>query len=360
MYGQQDSSDFLFRINVSDWLSSPGVNHSRTHVSAPFEVSSYSRDGNRNVTFGSKEQLATYTEPKLNVNLGEKFASYIPKRDEDVGVETVVKALQSKQFDIDTQADIVTYRNNMNKIGGTPYENRDGWELDCALVAKTVFLDIRKTNKESTDPQQQRFMYYGYRFESLCTGLEDEPVNANSEYCSISRLRIANHRILMASEIDCSSGAPDKGGNPLNGYIELKTMRVIENERALNSMYRFRFLKYWLQSYLGGVPTIMLGLRSDAGDLLHVKKVKTHEIPREARHHFDKTRSNNRWDPFVCINFLDCILASIREVCHDHPGCTIRVRFDPSSKQVTAVKVTGVDAGLAPRINQLRQEATAG
>lgn len=354
------AGELLFDIDVTAWVSSSGVNNSKTHVSAPFEVTSYSRDGSRNVTFGSREQLSTFSQPKLNVNLGDKYELFIRKANEDVGVEPVVNALLEKTFDLDGQADIVTYRNNLNKIGTTPYENRDEWELDCALVGKTVFLDIRKIREDSSDPKQQLFMYYGYRFESICTGLSDEPVNANSEFCSISRLRIANHRILLAAEIDCGSGQPDKSGNPLNGYIELKTMRAIESDRALSNMYRHRFLKFWLQSYLAGVPNIMLGIRSDSGELLHVKNLKTHELPREARNHFDQTRSRNRWDPFVCINFLDCVLASIREACHDHPGSTIRVRLDPATKHVTAVLVEGPDTGLSPRIMRVRQEAPRG
>lgn len=350
----------LFDIDVREWVSSAGVNNPGTHVSAPFEVTSYSRDENRHITFGSREQLNTFSEPNLNVNLGEKFESFIRKADGDVGIEPILEALLTKSFDVDGQADIVTYRNNLNKIGTAPYENRDDWELDCALVGKTVFLDIRKTREDSTDPAQQLFMYYGYRFESVCTGQSEEPVNANSEFCSISRLRIANHRILLASEIDCSSSQPDKSGNPLNGYIELKTMKAIESDRALSNMYRHRFLKFWLQSYLGGVPTIVLGIRSEGGELLHVKRLRTHDLPREARQHFDNTRSRNRWDPFVCINFLDCVLALIRKACCSKPGSTIRVRLDPSTKHVTGVLVAGPNEALTARIISVRQATASG
>lgn len=96
-----------------------------------------------------------------------------------------MKALFAKPFDVDGQADIA-YRNNLNKIGTTPYANSEVWELDCALMGKiVVFLDVRKTKEDSNYPAQQLFMYYGYHFESVCTGLREEPVNANPAFHSI-------------------------------------------------------------------------------------------------------------------------------------------------------------------------------
>lgn len=356
-YASAQHGEILFDIDVPAWVSSSGADNAKTHVSAPFEVTCYSRDETRRVMYGSRAQLCTFSQPQLKVNLGEKYDTFIRKADEQAPVEPILKALVAKSFDLESQADIVTYRNNLNKIGATPYENRDDWELDCALVGRTVYLDIRKVRDDSSDPQQQLFQYYGYRFEALCTGMNEEPVNANSEFCSISRIRIANHRIVLASEIDCASGRVASGGNPLHGYIELKTMKAVDTDRALNNMYQHRFLKYWLQSYLAGVPTIMLGIRSGSGELLHVKHLRTHDLPREARHHFQRTRARNRWDPFVCVNFLDCVLASIRQACHDRPGSTIRVRFDAATKHITATLVTGPGEGLSPRIMRAHEES---
>lgn len=347
--------EVVFDIDVMQWVSSTGVDNAGTHVSEPVEITCYSRDEARSISYGSRGQLHAYSQPKLPANLGDGFDTYVPKVEGDAGVEPILRALLTTSYNVSEQADIVTYRNNLNKIGNTPYENRDDWEFDCALVGKSVFLDIRKTN-DFRDPSQQRFMYYGYRFESLCTGQADQPVNANSEFCSISRLRIANHRILLASEIDCQLQSDDMKGNPLRKYVELKTMRAIGNDRALTSMYRHRFLKYWLQSYLAGVRHIALGLRSDAGDLLEVKWKQTGDLPREARQHFVGRNIRNGWVPFVCINFLDYILASVRQACCERPGSTIRIHLDSASKRVRGVVVGGPNDFLAPRIRSVLRE----
>lgn len=345
----------IFEIDVRQWVSAAGVDNAGTHVSEPVEITCYSRDEARTITYGSRAQLLKYSEPKLPANLGENFDTYIPKADEAADVGSILRALLKASFDIPGQVDIVTYRNNLNKIGTTPYENRDGWEFDCALIGKSVFLDIPKMN-DSCDPSQQLFSYFGYRFESLCTGVADEPVNANSEFCSVLRLRIANHRILMAAEIDCEMQSGDTRGNPLRKYVELKTMRVIDNDRALFNMYRHRFLKYWLQSYLAGVRNIALGLRSDSGELLQVKWKRTGDLPREAQQHFMGTNFRKGWIPFVCINFLDYVLASVRRVCFDRPGSTIRIRLDPITKRIQFFVVSGPDQMLAPRIRAVLQE----
>lgn len=353
---QDESGKVLFEIDVMRWLSSSGVNNPGTHVSEPVQITCFSRDGSRKVTYDSREELQTFEEPKLPANLGDGFETYVPKADDgDVGFEPILRALLKSPFDIDKEADVVTFRNNLNKIGTTPYENRDEWEFDCALVGKTVFLDVRRLD-DSRDASQKIFMYYGYRFESLCTGKANEAVNANSEFCSISRMRLANHRILMCSEIDCAVREGEKGGNPLRQYVELKTMKAVDNDRALSNMYRHRFLKYWLQSYLAGVRRVLIGLRSESGTLLNTKWVRTSEMPREARHHFDSTRARSRWDPFVCINFLSCVLAYVREACGSKPGSTIRVRLNPSTKVVQGMLVSGPHEMIAPRVQFVREE----
>lgn len=349
------SKDPLFEIDVRQWTSCDGIDHAMTHVSEPQEVSCFSRDSNRIITYGSRVQLCSFREPEKNVNLGDNIETYVSKSVNNAPVETIIEALQHCDYNIDEQADIITYRNNLNKIGGCPYNTRDEWELDCCLVnSKSVYLEVRHTGSNTFNEEHKRFMYYGYRFEALCTGTSHEPVNANSEFCSITRLRIANHRILLSSEIDCTMGHPKSLDKPTRSYAELKTMRVLRNDRDFANMYKYKFPKFWLQSYLAGVPRIALGLRTDSGELVDVKHLHTHNLHREASDFFTRTRwRGERWNPFVSVNFIDYVLNKIRRVCNENPGVTIRVRFDPGTRKITGLSLNPSDVDLSARVKRV-------
>lgn len=347
---RETAPQLLFSIDVRSWTRRGEAHASNTHVSEPREVAYFSRDGHRNVKFSDRSQLLSYVEPALHVNLGEGYDTFIPKSTTGAPVETIIQALNSIRFDFAEQADFVTYRNNLNKIGGSPYNKRDEWELDAVMVGGTVFLDVRHTDDQPRNDDHKRFMYYGYRFEALCTGTENEPVNANSEFCSISRIRIANHRILISCEIDCTLGDPSITENALRNYIELKTMRCVRNDRDISNMYRYRYQKYWLQSYLAGVRNISLGMRSDDGEVLEVRRLNTHELHREARTYLQSHGVRWFWDPYVCINFVDYVLSYVRRACATAAGSTVRVRYDPKAGTITGTYAPQSEVQLRTRV----------
>ncbi|CAN8061507.1 unnamed protein product [Agarophyton chilense] len=347
-------------IDVKRWLKSAASWSNKLHISEPREVAFFSRAANRQVHHGSRTELKRYKEPILNTNLGHQFETFVRKSDEIATVDTVVEAVQHSDFNLWEEADVVTFRNNLNKIGGTPYNQRDNWEMDCATVGNTLFLDMRKIDNDSTNPSAARFMYYGYRFEALCTGTEEEPVNANSEFCSIARLRIGNHRIVISAEIDCTTGDPNSIENPIRSYLELKTMREVRNEKDLGNMYRYRFPKYWIQSYLAGVRYIFLGLRSDDGELLGVKRLETHKLHREARHYFQDRRMSGCWEPFVCLNFIDFLLHAIRRACGKQNGSTLRLRYSAREGTIEGYFLCDEDGQVGSRMKSKCVERVPG
>lgn len=316
------------RIDVRRWMESDASKSTQLHISEPQEVACFSRGADRKVQYGDRCELKRYHEPALGSNLGDSMHDFVPKADEVANVDTILEALEHGGYDRMEEIDFVTFRNNLNKIGSTPYDKRRDWEMDCAMVGNTVFLDIRRMDEDTPNLYVRRFMYYGYRFEAICTGVEQEPVNANSEFCSIARLRLGNHRIIMSAEIDCTAGDPKNVDKPVRSYIELKTMREIRSEKELGNMYRYRFPKYWIQSYLAGVRHIALGLRSDNGELLAVKRLETHRLHREAREFFNERRMRGCWEPFACLNFINFVLNSVRRACGKQSGSTLRLRYN--------------------------------
>lgn len=99
---------------------------------------------------------------------------------------------------------------------------------------------------------------------------------------------------------DCK---PDRKEDPIN-WVELKTTAEIRNDRDMLK-YERKLLKFWAQSFLLGVPKIVVGFRDEHGVLRQLEELATHEIPG-----FVKRRGKGTWDGNICINFtaqlLDC------------------------------------------------------
>lgn len=97
---------------------------------------------------------------------------------------------------------------------------------------------------------------------------------------------------------DCK---PENKDEPIN-WVELKTSVEIENERD-TVKYERKLLKFWIQSFLLGVPKIIVGFRSKDGILQRLEELETRAIPGTV-----KRRGKGSWDGNVCINFTACFL----------------------------------------------------
>jgi RAT1-interacting protein len=337
----KSSSDktVVFEANVRQWLKSEGAGATAVHVSEPREVGCFSRRADRTVVYGNREKLRKFQEPKLLSDLGAGFDNFRAKDESEVGVgvETVFQALQHAGFDVQHSADLVTYRNNLNKIAQTPYNTRDPWEFDATLVQNTVYLNIRQLDEPTPNLRHQRFMYMGYKFEALCTGRASEPVDANEEFCACIRLRVGNHRILLAAEMDAELTSEEAPSNK-SSYIELKTMKKPSSTRDFVTLYSSRYLKWFVQSYLAGVRTLFIGLRDERGILVAVDHVSTRSLPRAAREGLRRHASDGvpgmAWEPAACINFLDYIVDHVRRKCVEHSRSTLRFSYNPEKSLI--------------------------
>jgi len=96
---------------------------------------------------------------------------------------------------------------------------------------------------------------------------------------------------------------PAEQGKPIN-WVELKTSAEIRSDRDMDNFER-KLMKFWIQSFLLGVPKIIVGFRSRDGRLLKLEEIETVGIPDTV-----KRRGGAQWDGNVCINaasaFLEC------------------------------------------------------
>lgn len=62
-------------------------------------------------------------------------------------------------------------------------------------------------------------------------------------------------------------------------------------------------MKFWIQSFLLGVPKIIVGFRTQNGILIRTEEMDTASIPGTV-----KRRGKGTWDGNMCINFASLFL----------------------------------------------------
>jgi RAT1-interacting protein len=67
--------------------------------------------------------------------------------------------------------------------------------------------------------------------------------------------------------------------------------------------YERKLQKFWIQSFLLGVPRIIVGFRTERGILDHIEEMETKNIPGLVKRHGKAT-----WDGNTCINFTAVFL----------------------------------------------------
>ena len=185
-------------------------------------------------------------------------------------------------------------------------------------------------------------MISGYKFETLSLipntwaetprdvieNREDEIVNNHAQYCSIVKTGIGKAKLIIGGEVDAGKSLSCNGTHkPLSttvtkltaypvwdskppnkndaiNWVELKTSATISNDRDMLK-YERKLLKFWIQSFLLGVPKIIVGFRSKDGILERLEELETSSIPGTV-----KSKGKASWDGNTCISFaaafLDC------------------------------------------------------
>lgn len=128
-------------------------------------------------------------------------------------------------------------------------------------------------------------------------------------------------------------------------YVELKTTKLHKSDRDTNSFERFKLLKFWAQSFLLGVPSIIVGFRDDEGFLRHEETFKTLKIPGMVR------AGSKAWDGNICLNFAGDVLHFIKTAVTSQPGNGVwRIRYQRNAQEVELFRIAdeGYGAILTP------------
>jgi RAT1-interacting protein len=247
-----------------------------------------------------------------------------------------------------------------------PFDNFAEFKMFATLHNGTIYIEedfpsrAAERAAEANQPpprhqhpdQQSREMmtYWGYKFETLALiptppsstppteiRRHQESVTSNhAQHCSIVQTSFGPHSLILGGEVDgLLAPKPTDPEAPVQ-WVELKTAEELpppqrQQHRDILKFER-KLLKFWAQSFLLGVPKIIVGFRSKSGVLRGLQTFNTHELPGMVR------RGTGCWDGNVCINFAAAFLAWLKETVTEEAVYSIVLRKKSGVVQVTKVK----------------------
>ncbi|KAL5817470.1 hypothetical protein ACOSQ3_025848 [Xanthoceras sorbifolium] len=271
----------------------------------PCELACYSRVEGGDVYFDDRSVrlFKRLISEDVGADLNEGYDTFVEKKElGSEGFGDLLGCIRDKNIPLQN-IHFVTFRNNLNKIMATAYLKHEPWEMGVHKRNGVVYLDVHKLPERPKSELDRRRCYWGYCFENLATedprranGEGIHHVDANVEYCSVIKTKLGAHRILMGAEMDCCDSTDD--GRRF--YVELKTSRELEYHTE-ERFEREKLLKFWIQSFLAGVPFIVVGFRDDAGRLVRTERLRTKDITH-------RVKMKNYWQGGVCLAFADEVL----------------------------------------------------
>jgi len=305
-----------------------------------------------------------YYPPMLPVDLSKGFDSF--RQLDDTGddhLDGLLQALIHHEGEklVKLNTDFVTWRGMMTKIMIVPFTNFDSWEMNATKFQGTIF--VEENHQKKLDSRQEQYSqapvrgamsqdlmsYWGYKFETLslldqhwCYTERSEieardaaQVSNYAQYCSIVRTGFGKSKMVIGGEVDAVFDTkPLEPGAPVN-WVELKTTAELINEKEVNK-YERKLLKFWAQSFLLGVPKIIVGFRDQQGWLHRLEELDTQSIP-------DKMLKTGRraWDGQTCINFASAFLEWLKATINTDGVWRIRKREKSSVLEVFRLEESG-------------------
>ncbi|KAG5796901.1 hypothetical protein H9Q69_004075 [Fusarium xylarioides] len=327
-------------------------------VKRPKEFACFSYDDNHEFRLDDSS-LKYYYTPQLGADLSKGFDTF--QKLDDTGddhLDSLLKTIAAHEQETGKKIDanIVTWRGMMTKIMAAPFDQMDGFEMNATLYQDCIFIEENNAykidsrsnegnNKRRRGPPLEVMQFWGYKFETLSTlpapwaetsrdfieNRENEVVNNKAQYCSVVRTGIGKSILCLGGEVDAIwDSKPEEKGSPIN-WVELKTSVEIRNAGGIENFKR-KLMKYWIQSFLLGVPRIVVGFRTQDGILVEAREMETHRIPDMVN-----ADPNPKWNADMCVNFAATFLEWITENINDEG--VWRIRREPQSPTIELFKV---------------------
>ncbi|KKY39549.1 putative hla class iii protein dom3z [Diaporthe ampelina] len=310
-------------------------------VKRPKEFACFSYDDEHQYHYGDRS-LRWYYTPQLGADLSQGFETFV-KHDDSVAehLDSLLKTIMHHEHETKKKIDanVVTWRGVLTKVCppslflpsiccAPAFQIPALLEItvltcrakDCIFIEENHAYRLRSQAEQAAQPwrgpiSQQVMQFWGYKFETLATlpapwgetsreyieGREQEVVNNKAQYCSVVRTGLGKTVLCLGGEVDAVwDSKPPKAGDPIN-WVELKTSAEMRNDRDRDNFER-KLLKFWIQSFLLGVPRIIVGFRSRDGILQRVEDMDVASIPDTV------ARRGRQWDGNICTNFAASFL----------------------------------------------------
>ncbi|KAK0383401.1 hypothetical protein NLU13_9313 [Sarocladium strictum] len=350
-------------------------------VKRPKEFACFSYDAKHQFRLDDSS-LKYYYTPRLGADLSQGFDTFIKNDDSkaehlDSLLKTIAAHEQKTGQKID--ANVVTWRGMMTKIMAAPFERFDGFEMNVTLYDDCLFIeedhDSKMHSRRNEAPAKPRrgpplelMQFWGYKFETLSTlpapwaetsrefieNREKEVVNNKEQYCSVVRTGVGSTTLCLGGEVDAIwDSKPRVPGSPIN-WVELKTSQEIRGQGDMDAFNR-KLMKFWIQSFLLGVPKIIVGFRTREGILAEVKEIETHTIPEIVN-----AGPNPQWNADMCVNFAAAFLDWLRSTITEDGVWRIRRSPQAPVIEVFRIEETGHGEILTEEFKNWRIKLTLG
>ncbi|KAI4868311.1 RAI1-domain-containing protein [Hypoxylon rubiginosum] len=333
-------------------------------VKRPKEIACFSYDDKHEFHLDDRS-LQWYYPAELGADLSKGFEQFDKHDDsKDEHIDSLLKTIMAHEEEEGKKIDanVVTWRGMMTKIMSAPFDDRDGFEMNATLYQDCIFIEENHAHKQAKQLEQQRtqqgrqqpfspdvMTYWGYKFETLSClprpwgevtrdfieHRDNEIVSNKAQYCSVVRTGIGKTTLCLGGEVDAIwDSKPTHKGAPIN-WIELKTSVEIRDDRSMQNFER-KLMKFWIQSFLLGVPKIIVGFRSQQGILTKLEEIQTAQIPETAA-----KRGVRSWNANTCINFASAFLEWLRNTIDDEGVWRIQRRHRSGIIEVFKVEEVG-------------------
>lgn len=335
----------------------------------PKEIAFFSYDENHEYHCDDSSMSYYYT-PKIPSDLCHGFDNFKKCEPGDEHLDNLLRTLieLEKKTGEKVDTEVVTWRGMMTKLLQAPFEDRDGFEMNATLYQGTIYIEenyeyrLRQQAEQARQQQQRQqnqrrgpqppkpsgdmMTYWGYKFETLSTipntfdatprsyidSRPTLPVSNAAQYVSIVSTGIGSTSLVLGGEVDCIWDARPLPPSTKLNWVELKTSAELRSERDREFFIK-KTLRFWLQSFLLGVPKIVVGFRDQQGMLKRVEEMETSALPAVAK------RAGS-WDGNVAINFGAAVLEWLKQSITDQ-GVYRIARLPGRDVTVTRIEETG-------------------
>ncbi|CAB4063991.1 RAI1 [Lepeophtheirus salmonis] len=235
-------------------------------------------------------------------------------------------------------ADFVLSRGILAKMMRTPYEKYEPWYFSVVKHRNTFYFKQNETDYERRKETTIRNFYskyfhwgnqFDYHLTKRITPDINNVLNVCQEYCGVYRRKVNDLCLLYNAEIDgVMMNHENNDPHRPEDFVEFKLTLAIQNERHFEKVAQRKFIRWWAQSFLVGIPRIVCGFRDYDGLVHEIKEYLTEEIP---------SSRGVTWKSSVCCNFLKDILSSLKNrsdlssdvvycISWTPPGMTINIK----------------------------------